>query len=284
MENLFLDYSMYIYLLVFYLAFVILPVELIIDFFKKRLTKRKIKETLQSFFTQIPYGFTESVGVVFQLYLYYFIASFIPYQIPINIYTIILAILVADFLYYVGHWFGHNVRLFWGSHSVHHNSPEFNIATAFRFSPFDPFATAIFNSLMIFIGFHPLVAIGAEVIVLAYQFWIHSEYIPKMGFLDYIFNTPANHRVHHGSQLKYCDSNYGGILIIWDIIFGTYQREESKDPIVYGINKQLMSDNPIKVWFYEFYSIFVDFFRVDGFSEKMKVLFYHPNHKYKFKK
>lgn len=270
-------YSEFIYDMVLVLAFIILPIELIIDYFKHKLTRRKIVETVQSFFSLIPYGVTEIMAAGLQLGISYGIASQLNYQIPISWYSFLLAILFADFFYYLGHRIGHTIRMFWASHNVHHNSPEFNIATAFRFSPLDPFTTAVFSSVfMAFIGFHPFMIVAADIIVLAYQFWIHSEYIPKLGFIDLIFNTPSNHRVHHSKKRKECDSNYAGILMIWDHLFGTYVPENGK--IEYGIPKQLFTNNPIKVWFYELYAVFRDFFSAEGIIEKFKVVFGKPDY------
>ena len=136
----------------------------------------------------------------------------------------------------------------WVAHSVHHSSPIFNTAVAFRFSPFDPFIAPLFHAPIVLLGVHPMLLIIAELIVLVYQFWIHTELVGRMGPLEAIFNTPSNHRVHHGSDAHYIDKNYGGITVIWDRLFGTYQRELETPK--YGLTTPIDTVNPFKVWFF----------------------------------
>ncbi len=262
------SWSYYIYDMILVIGIGLFLLELFVGVIRRRIRKLYILDSLVSFSTLIPYGFIEALMVGISLYAYFGIWDHLtPYQLPINGWTIFLAILLADIGYYWMHRVSHEVRLLWVAHSVHHSSPIFNTAVAFRFSPFDPFISPIFHAPIILMGVHPMLLIIAELIVLAYQFWIHTELVGKLGFLEKFLNTPSNHRVHHGSDDKYIDNNYDGITIIWDRLFGTYQAEEEKP--TYGLTRQINTVNPIKVWFYEIPGLIRDLFS----TASLKTLF-----------
>jgi sterol desaturase/sphingolipid hydroxylase (fatty acid hydroxylase superfamily) len=140
-----------------------------------------------------------------------------------------------EFCYYWYHRAGHRVRWFWLSHSIHHSPNDLNLAAAYRLG-----WTGIYSGVVLF--FLPLVWLGFElqvvllclVVNLLYQFWIHATWIPKLGWLEYVLNTPSAHRVHHAANLEYLDGNYGGVLIVFDRLFGTYIAERDGVPIRYG--------------------------------------------------
>ncbi len=177
-------------------------------------------------------------------------------RVPDAWWTWPLAVLVADFTYYWMHRFEHEVRILWAYHSVHHSSPEFNLTTALRLAWIEGFVEWIFFVPMILIGFDTAQTVLALLIVVTYQTWIHTEKIGRLGWLDGLFNTPSVHRVHHGCNRRYLDRNYGGILIVWDRLFGTYQREE--EPVIYGIKPTVGSVNPITINIREFSKIVRD--------------------------
>jgi sterol desaturase/sphingolipid hydroxylase (fatty acid hydroxylase superfamily) len=133
---------------------------------------------------------------------------------------------------------------------------------------------------MILIGFVPFQAVVALIFVAQYQTWIHTERIVKLGWLDEVFNTPSVHRVHHGSNRKYLDKNYGGVLIIWDKIFGTFQREE--EVVVYGLTKNIHSNNPITINFNEYKSIWKDVKKCHNWKDRFRIVFgglvWRPNY------
>jgi len=244
--------SVYDWILVFAVAFLML--ELLNDAFTKRFTTGRFLETLSSLITQIPFYFSEVIVFSLAVYGYFTLYEFIPWKMPVTFEMFFVVLFLADFTYYVEHFLLHKVRLLWLAHSVHHSSSMMNTATAFRFSLFDPVVSAVFHLPLLLLGFHPIFIFAAEILVQAYQFWIHNEIIGKLGVLEKVLNTPSHHRVHHGSDKQYLDKNFGGILIIFDRIFGTFQKEE-KIP-TYGLTTPMTSKNPFTVQFYEFGKLF----------------------------
>ncbi len=194
-----------------------------------------------------------------------------PWTIPMNVWTWMLAFFAADFTYYWMHRLEHEHRILWASHSVHHSSEDYNLTVSMRLSVVESLFEWIFLIPMILVGFTPFQAIVALIFVVQYQTWIHTERIVKMGWLDEVFNTPSVHRVHHGSNNKYLDKNYGGVLIIWDKLFGTFQREEEK--VVYGLTKNIRSNNPITINFVEYKNIWNDVKRCKNWKDKLRVVF-----------
>jgi sterol desaturase/sphingolipid hydroxylase (fatty acid hydroxylase superfamily) len=148
-----------------------------------------------------------------------------------------------DFLYYWFHRTGHEVNAFWAAHVVHHQSEEYNLAVALRQGAFQPALSWVFYLPLALLGFPPLMFLTVSSIDTLYQFWIHTRAIGRLGPLEWVLNTPSNHRVHHGRNPKYIDRNHGGILIVWDRLFGTYQKEEEEP--AYGITTPLRSFNPV---------------------------------------
>ena len=155
----------------------------------------------------------------------------------------LIALLAYDFLYYWNHRVGHECGLFWAAHVVHHQSENFNLSTALRQTSSGALLSWIFYVPMAVAGVPPAVFIAVGLIDLLYQFWIHTELIGKLGWFDRVFASPSNHRVHHGVNDRYLDKNYGGILIIWDRLFGTFV-EEDEAP-VYGVRGGLGTFDPI---------------------------------------
>ena len=156
--------------------------------------------------------------------------------------------LLVDLAYYWGHRMSHEVNLFWGGHVVHHQSEEYNLSVALRQSSLQTVWTFAFNLPIALLGFDPVHFILISAFNTLYQFWIHTETIHKLpGPIEYIFNTPSHHRVHHGSDLKYLDKNHAGILIIWDRLFSSFQPEEERP--VYGLTKNIESYNPVVIAF-----------------------------------
>jgi alkylglycerol monooxygenase len=149
----------------------------------------------------------------------------------------------VDFLYYWFHRTSHGVNAFWAAHVVHHQSEEYNLAVALRQGALQSSFSWVFYLPLAPLGFPPLMFLTVSSIDTLYQFWIHTRAIGRLGPLEWVLNTPSNHRVHHGRNPKYIDRNHGGILIVWDRLFGTYQ-EEQEEP-AYGITTPLKSWNPV---------------------------------------
>ncbi len=155
------------------------------------------------------------------------------------------ALLAYDFCYYWSHRMGHEVGVLWAAHVVHHSSEYYNLSTALRQTSSGFLLGWIFYFPMAVAGVPPLVLGGVGLIDLLYQYWVHTELIGRLGWLDRVLVTPSNHRVHHG-QNDYCiDRNYGGILVLWDRLFGSFVEERVGEPIVYGVRKPLRSFNPL---------------------------------------
>jgi sterol desaturase/sphingolipid hydroxylase (fatty acid hydroxylase superfamily) len=172
--------------------------------------------------------------------------AFHAFELPTNAWWVwVGTVLAYDFCYYWVHRFGHEVNLIWASHQVHHSSEYFNLSTALRQTGTGSLLKWPFYLGLAVIGVPPTVFAGAAFIDLLYQVWVHTEQIGRLGWLDRVFVTPSNHRVHHG-QNDYCiDRNYGGILILWDRLFGTYADERAAEPVVYGVRKPFHSYNPV---------------------------------------
>ncbi len=194
-----------------------------------------------------------------------------PFSIPMNTWTWILAFFAADFTYYWMHRLEHEHRILWASHSVHHSSEDYNLTVSMRLSIVESLFEWMFLLPMILLGFAPFQILVALIFVVQYQTWIHTERIVKLGWLDEVFNTPSVHRVHHGSNDRYLDKNYGGVLIIWDKLFGTFQREEEK--VVYGLTKNIKTNNPIKINFVEYVNIWRDAKECKNWRDKLRLIF-----------
>jgi|TARA_R110000744_G_scaffold173503_1_gene292258 sterol desaturase/sphingolipid hydroxylase (fatty acid hydroxylase superfamily) len=242
---------------------------------KKRVS---LKETTANFIIAIANHLLDRTlfGLVFILGL--FIAqTYAFFTISTAWWSWIMAILMADFTYYWMHRCEHQVRVLWSYHSVHHSSPEFNLTTGLRLAWVEGMVEWLFFVPMILIGFSAIQTFIALSIVVLYQTWIHTEKIGKLGWVDRVFNTPSVHRVHHGSNKPYHDKNYGGILIIWDRLFGTYKSEQEK--VVYGITTPISSWNPLIINFHEFWKIIKDILKTKKLSDAVGFLFYRPGWK-----
>lgn len=180
-----------------------------------------------------------------------------------GLWAILGALVAQDFFYYLKHMIAHKTRWFWSSHVVHHSSEHYNLSTALR-QPWNNQITGhvVFSVPLVVAGIHPLLLAFVGSVNLLYQFWIHTEAIDKMPrWFEAVFNTPSHHRVHHATNPRYLDSNFAGIFIIWDKIFGTFVPELEGEKITYGIVKPVGTFNPIKIAFMEMYNVFVDVLR-----------------------
>ncbi len=188
----------------------------------------------------------------------------------------ILAFFMYDFFYYWAHRSGHEVNLLWASHVVHHSSEDFNLATAFRQSWTNQFFYWIFYLPMALVGIPVTVFAITALMSAVYQFWVHTQLIGTLGWADRILVTPSNHRVHHGRN-DYCiDRNYGGTLILWDRLFGTYAAERKDEPVVYGTLVPLRSWSPLWGNLKNFSAICRDVMATPGWRQKLMVVFAPP--------
>lgn len=190
-------------------------------------------------------------------------------------YNFLLCILIFDFLFYWAHRWSHEVNFLWGAHVVHHSSEEYNLTVALRQSWIhNLIAFFIFLPIPI-LGFHPQTFILAASVHTLYQFWIHTKAIGKLHpWIEYWFNTPSHHRVHHGVNPQYIDKNHGGILIIWDRLFGTF--EEEKEEVKYGITQNIESWNPVWANWHYYQEMWNIMKQAPNFWLKLKVIFAKP--------
>ncbi len=202
-------------------------------------------------------------------------------EVPLNSWWGILALFIGvELAYYWFHRLSHEVRWMWASHSVHHSAEHLNVLAAYRlgWTGFLSGGWLVFMPL-VWIGFHPAAVFLTLGLNLIYQSWIHTDLIPKLGWLEYVLNTPSNHRVHHATNADYLDRNYGGVLIIFDRLFGTYVEERNDQPCRYGLVKQVGSHNPLRIAFHEWINMGRDAIRARSPGELAGYLFGRPGWK-----
>lgn len=198
------------------------------------------------------------------------------YNIPLKkAWAIALLFLGVEFLYYWQHRISHGCRWFWASHAVHHSSTQFNLSASYRLG----WTVGISGVLLIYlplvwIGFPPPAVFAMLGLNLAYQFWLHTELVPKLGWFEWAFNTPSHHRVHHGTNVDYLDRNYGGVLIVFDRLFGTYATET--EPSRYGLVKPLVSHNPVYIAFHEWLHLWQDVHKARRWRDGFGIVFGPP--------
>ena len=188
----------------------------------------------------------------------------------------VLLFFTDDFSYYWFHRISHSSRYFWASHVVHHSSMKYNLGTALRQTwTGNLTGSFVFWIWLPLIGFSPVAVMTMQAISLLYQFWIHTEHINKFPApIEFIFNTPSHHRVHHGSDLDYLDKNHAGILIIWDRLFNTFEPERKRP--TYGLTTNINSHNPVRIAFHEWVSIGQDVRRSRSFRTALGYVFGPP--------
>ncbi len=189
-----------------------------------------------------------------------------------------LLFLLEDFAFYIEHRIDHYCRIFWAVHVTHHSSAEFNLTTGFRSSVFQPVYRFVYFLPIALMGFHPLDIVFMYSLTQTYGILVHTRHIKKMpGWFEAVFVTPAHHRVHHASNVRYLDKNMGMCLIIWDRLFGTFQAELPEEPVVYGLTKSLPAkQNPLTVIFHEWRSLAVDVKRSHSLLNKLKYMLMPP--------
>jgi sterol desaturase/sphingolipid hydroxylase (fatty acid hydroxylase superfamily) len=185
----------------------------------------------------------------------------------------ILALVAFDFCYYWKHRMGHEISVLWAAHAVHHQSEEYNLSTALRQSSTDFLFGWIFYLPLFLLGMPFEVFVTVNALDLIYQFWVHTRMIDRLGWLDRVMVTPSNHRVHHAQNEIYIDRNYGGILIVWDRLFGTFQEERDEVPVVFGVRKPLANWNPFWANLQVYDYLWFDAVRARRWRDKLGVWF-----------
>ena len=259
--------------------FIVIGLELLLTHLQHR-QAYTIKSTITNVYlmllnTGIDVAFRVVYIGIFQLF---FLHAFYQFNNPWAYWIILL--LAEDFLYYWLHRFDHEIRLFWAVHVTHHSAEQLNFSVGFRSSVFEPLYRFIYFLPLACFGFKPL-----DIVFMysATQIWgtlVHTELVDKMGWLEYLFVTPSHHRVHHASNAKYLDKNMGMFLIIWDKLFGTFQKElpaGAYEPIKYGLTATVENPNAVNIVFHEWKSIYSDVRRTDlSLKNKLSYIFKKP--------
>jgi sterol desaturase/sphingolipid hydroxylase (fatty acid hydroxylase superfamily) len=194
-----------------------------------------------------------------------------------NVWSILLLFVSLEFFYYWFHRSSHTVRWLWNTHSVHHSPNQLTLAAAYRLGWLGKFTGAqIFFTPMALLGFEPTTILSALFLNLLYQFWLHADWIPKLGWLEYVLNTPSAHRVHHARNPEYLDANYGGVLIVFDRLFGTYIAERADIPCDYGLVTRVTTHNPIRINFEPWIGLAKDLASARSLGEAWMFLFGPP--------
>jgi sterol desaturase/sphingolipid hydroxylase (fatty acid hydroxylase superfamily) len=192
--------------------------------------------------------------------------------------TVLAAVLGWDFLYYWNHRLSHESRWLWAVHVAHHSSEHYNLSTALRQPVAEGITLSIPYGLLALLGVRPELVEHARGINLIYQFWIHTEAINRIGWLERVLNTPSHHRVHHGTNRQYLDRNHGSILIVWDRLFGTFEEED--EPVVYGLTKNINTFNPLRIATHEWRDLIDDVARSGSWADRWSYLLRGPGWAY----
>lgn len=238
-----------------------------------------IKDSLANTALALLHQGSDAIALVLLMPYFYWLHQFALFDISLNITTVFIAFLLQDFLYYWFHKASHHIHWLWAAHVVHHSSTKMNFSTAFRQSLMYPIAGMwLFWMPMIVLGFEPTIVFTVVALNLAYQFFVHTQMVDKLGWFEKIFNTPSHHRVHHSTNKAYLDRNFAGVLIIWDKLFGTYVQEndEKHGPCRYGIVGQIESNNPFFISFHQWTHMFKTAYKAQGIKAKWQVLFAYP--------
>ena len=189
-----------------------------------------------------------------------------------------LAVLGWDAIYYWNHRFNHESRWLWAMHVVHHSSEHYNLSTALRQPVAEGLTMSVPYGLLALAGVRPSVIENARALNLIYQFWIHTEAVQSIGWLENVLNTPSHHRVHHGTNRQYLDRNHGSILILWDRLFGTFEREQER--VVYGLTTNIHTFDPVTIATHEWRDIARDVARADTWRDRWSFLLRGPGWSY----
>jgi len=248
--------------------------ELTYGFFIKKNTYR-FNDTISSIFMGSLRSTSKFIGIGIGGYIFYLAET--KYALwrmdESSLFTWIFAFIAYDFFYYWFHRISHERQIFWASHVAHHQSEDYNLSTALRQTGTGFLISWVFYIPLFIIGVPSYVYVSVATLNLVYQFWVHTEHIPKLGWYELFFITPSNHRVHHARNEAYIDKNYGGVFIIWDRIFGTFKEEDEDKPCIYGLRSPIRTFNPIWANFHIYVKMIRDFLAADSFKEKLYVPF-----------
>jgi sterol desaturase/sphingolipid hydroxylase (fatty acid hydroxylase superfamily) len=257
--------------------FLLIFIELIVGWLRGRNTYRAndaINSISLGVLSQIAGVFMRVVRIGIYAWLLQHVALF---KLPADsIWVWVSGLLLYDFCYYWLHRMGHEVNVLWAAHVVHHQSEDYNLSTALRQTSSGALLGWIFYVPMALLGYPLEVFVAVALIDLLYQFWVHTQQIGKLGWFDRVFVSPSNHRVHHAVNDIYLDKNYGGILIVWDRLFGTFIEERDAEPVVYGTRSPLRSWNPLWANLEVYKAIWLDAWRTRRLKDKLRIWIARP--------
>ena len=252
--------------------FLMIAIELILEKYRQTHYYR-INDAINSLSAGVLSRMTELIKALIPLTLYVFVfENFAIFQFDDSFLLWVLAFVLYDFCYYWNHRLGHEMSLLWAAHVVHHSSEEYNLTTALRQLSSSIFSWIFYLPLAL-LGIEPLLLVAVGSLNLIYQFWVHTRHVPKLGWFEWIFVTPSNHRVHHAQNRLYIDRNYGGVFIIWDRLFGTFQEELDSEPVVFGIRSALKSWNPLYANVQVYLQLCSDSWHTRRWQDKLRVWF-----------
>jgi len=235
----------------------------------------KMMDMISSLSSGLSNSVKDSLGLVVVILTYgYMVEHWSLIKLKPSIALYLIAFITIDFYGYCTHRLAHSINFFWNKHAIHHSSEEFNLACALR-QPVSQFVN-LFTFILLpaaLLGVPALIVATVAPIQFFLQFWYHTTYIGKMGFLEKIIVTPSHHRVHHALNPEYLDKNHGQIFIFWDKIFGTFQKELLEVPPVYGITRPMRTWNPIKINFIHLWLMIQDAFHTKNWKNKFTIWF-----------
>jgi sterol desaturase/sphingolipid hydroxylase (fatty acid hydroxylase superfamily) len=254
--------------------FLFVLIEYLVSAHQKR-NYYKTKETIGSILVGLG---NVAIGVCIKtllFFLFVLVYNLVPWRMELNWWTFIPCYIIFDFCSYWTHRISHHIRFFWASHIPHHSGEQYNLTVSFRLS-WVQYVKIIFILPVALIGFHPVIIFLTNQIAVLFQFWVHTEYIRKLHpWIEYIFATPSNHRVHHGSQSQYINKNFAATFIFWDRMFGTYQPEEVI--VQYGVTHNIgTKHNPLHINFHEYVDMIKDVLQAQTLREKLFYIFGDP--------
>jgi alkylglycerol monooxygenase len=252
-----------------------------LEYFAAKQQKKEMLFNYEGSIANLSVGIAERLlnlfitGSFYSLY-YYVYEHFSIFNLPTGWWMWLILLLATDFVWYWYHRLGHEVNLFWGAHIVHHQSEEFNYTVSARITTLQSFIRNTFWIILPLVGFHPTMVIAILVVHGTYSFFTHTQMIGKLGWAEYIFITPSHHGVHHASNEKYLDKNYGDIFVFWDKLFGTFQAEVEKP--VYGLTQPLKSKSFLWQHFHYYFELAEACRRCGSVWEAVKIILGKPAH------
>jgi len=239
------------------------------------------KDTISNAALALMHQASDALAWLLVIGLYWGIYQHRLLTLPTTWWTLLALFVAQDFFYYFFHRASHRIRWMWASHVTHHSSERLNLSTAFRQSLTYPISGMwVFWLPLAWLGFSPRYIVAVVAINLALQFFVHTEAVGRLGWLEYIFNTPSHHRVHHARNPKYIDRNYAGVFIVWDKLFGSFTAEDPQVPCEYGLVTPQYSHNPLVLTFHEWWAMLRDAARPQSLGSRWVQLFGPPERAY----